>query len=86
MIARRFVSTSRTLRFLKEAANLSPRLAKATSTTPSKWAPSNGNSFRTFAEYRLVVVNQSPLAIRNKATIASGHLHNVRAEAPTATN
>lgn len=26
-----------------------------------KWKPTNGNSFRTFAEYRLKVVQQSPL-------------------------
>ncbi|CAI5759553.1 unnamed protein product [Candida verbasci] len=31
-----------------------------------KWQPTNGNSFRSFAEYRLKVSNQSPLAVRSK--------------------
>ncbi|KAK6199415.1 uncharacterized protein RJT21DRAFT_3214 [Scheffersomyces amazonensis] len=30
-----------------------------------KWNPTDGNSFRSFAEYRLKVSNQSPLAVRS---------------------
>ncbi|GEQ70389.1 hypothetical protein JCM33374_g4066 [Metschnikowia sp. JCM 33374] len=32
-----------------------------------KWQPSAGNSFRSFAEYRLRAVNQSPLKVRSAA-------------------
>jgi len=31
-----------------------------------KWQPTSGNSFRSFAEYRLKVVQQDPLAVRGK--------------------
>lgn len=31
-----------------------------------KWKPTNGHSFRTFAEYRLKAANQSPLALKMK--------------------
>ncbi|KAG7666253.1 uncharacterized protein J8A68_000206 [[Candida] subhashii] len=37
---------------------------KATQASPSKWNPTNGNSFRSFAEYRLKATNQSPLGVR----------------------
>lgn len=35
-------------------------------TTPVRWTPTHGNSFRSFAEYRLRVTNQSPLAKASK--------------------
>ncbi|KAK6463615.1 hypothetical protein DFJ63DRAFT_318679 [Scheffersomyces coipomensis] len=38
--------------------------------TQIKWKPSNGDSFRSFAEYRLKVSNQSPLKVRAKDYIS----------------
>ncbi|OBA21441.1 hypothetical protein METBIDRAFT_42309 [Metschnikowia bicuspidata var. bicuspidata NRRL YB-4993] len=36
-----------------------------------KWQPTAGNSFRSFAEYRLRAVNQSPLKLRSIAKKSS---------------
>ncbi|KAF7580189.1 putative signal recognition particle subunit [Clavispora lusitaniae] len=62
---RRF-STSAASAFKKESVQQFSNLAKA-SATPKKWQPTAGNSFRSFAEYRLKVVNQSPLKLRSLA-------------------
>lgn len=67
----RAFSTAAKVSFRKESVtqfnniikNSSP-IAKAAA--PKKWTPTNGNSFRSFAEYRLKVTNQLPLNIRFK--------------------
>ncbi|RLV91404.1 hypothetical protein JA1_003901 [Spathaspora sp. JA1] len=43
-----------------------PHSIKQQVTRGTKWQPTHGNSFRSFAEYRLKVTNNSPLAIRAK--------------------
>lgn len=60
---RRF-STSAISAFKKESVQQFNTLVKA-SASPKKWQPTTGNSFRSFAEYRLKVVNQSPLKVRS---------------------
>lgn len=48
--------------FKKESINLVKRSNTLNKEVrPFKWKPTDGNSFRSFAEYRLKVVNQSPL-------------------------
>ncbi|CAK7891481.1 hypothetical protein CAAN1_01S05358 [[Candida] anglica] len=72
-IAKRFISTTRVLKFQKEVPNWFPlNNPTTTNVAHKKWAPTNGNSFRSFAEYRLKAINQSPLAVRSKATISTG--------------
>lgn len=69
MLARSF-STGTQLFFKKESVTQFNNVLKAASgkvSTPKKWQPTNGNSFRSFAEYRLKVTNQSPLAIKSKS-------------------
>ncbi|EGW35651.1 uncharacterized protein SPAPADRAFT_58857 [Spathaspora passalidarum NRRL Y-27907] len=43
-----------------------PHNIKQQVTNATKWQPTHGHSFRSFAEYRLKVSNNSPLAIRSK--------------------
>ncbi|ODV78998.1 uncharacterized protein CANTADRAFT_6193 [Suhomyces tanzawaensis NRRL Y-17324] len=75
----RSFSTVRTLRFQKESVShfiKSSKTATPASTASvvaeggvapgPRWQPTHGNSFRSFAEYRLRLTNQSPLAIRSK--------------------
>lgn len=57
-------STSAVSAFKKESVQQFNNLVKA-SAAPKKWQPTTGDSFRSFAEYRLKVVNQSPLKIRS---------------------
>lgn len=65
---RRFLSQTTKSSFQKNAIKkMIPQQQSATrSVVINKWAPSNGNTFRTFAEYRLKVSNVSPLAIAQK--------------------
>lgn len=57
--------------FKKESVQQFNNVVKAAGPKmPAKWNPTHGNSFRSFAEYRLKVVNQSPLAVRSKSTVA----------------
>ncbi|KAG4409626.1 MAG: hypothetical protein M5F18_10710 [Asgard group archaeon] len=69
---RRFLSQTTKSNFQKNAIKkMIPQQPAARSVVINKWAPSHGNSFRTFAEYRLKVSNVSPLAIAQKR-----HNHN----------
>lgn len=64
----RAFSTSAAAAFKKESVTQFSNVMKAATTAaPKKWQPSQGNSFRSFAEYRLKAVNQSPLTLRSKA-------------------
>lgn len=65
------------LRFQKETVNQFNNIIKASTpaslnatrkaaVTPNKWQPTHGNSFRSFAEYRLKATNVSPLALKFK--------------------
>lgn len=60
----RAFSTSAVSAFKKESVQQFNNVVKAAA-SPKKWQPTTGNSFRSFAEYRLKVVNQSPLRIRS---------------------
>lgn len=60
----RSFSTSAFAAFKKESVTQFNNLAKAAA-VPKKWQPTAGNSFRSFAEYRLRAVNQSPLKVRS---------------------
>lgn len=59
----RRLSTTAIATFKKESVTKFSNLAKALA-VPKKWQPTAGNSFRSFAEYRLKAVNQLPLTIR----------------------
>lgn len=59
----RAFSTSAVSAFKKESVQQFKSISKAAA-IPKKWQPTPGNSFRTFAEYRLKAVNQSPLNLR----------------------
>lgn len=59
----RAFSTSARALFKKESVAQFNNLIKAQA-SPKKWQPTTGNSFRSFAEYRLRAVNQSPLKVR----------------------
>ena len=59
----RAFSTSAISAFKKESVQQFNNVAKAAA-VPKKWQPTPGNSFRSFAEYRLRAVNQSPLNLR----------------------
>ncbi|EMG48326.1 hypothetical protein G210_1117 [Candida maltosa Xu316] len=73
MSARNF-STSAFSLFQKAAIKKSiPTPTTTTRVVINKWTPSHGNSFRSFAEYRLKVTNQSPLA---KAAKNHNKVHN----------
>lgn len=61
----RRLSTSAAASFKKESVTQFNNLVKAAA-SPKKWQPTTGDSFRSFAEYRLKVVNQSPLVVRSK--------------------
>lgn len=68
MFTRAFSQSTKTS-FQKAAIKKSiprPTTASAAKIIVNKWQPSNGNSFRSFAEYRIKVTNQSPLAIAAK--------------------
>ncbi|KAK6459379.1 uncharacterized protein RJT20DRAFT_124603 [Scheffersomyces xylosifermentans] len=74
MYFRRAFSSINRLQFQKETAAQFIKSTKTASSaaTPvaaarngTKWQPTNGNSFRSFAEYRLKITNQSPLAVRS---------------------
>ncbi|CUM52788.1 uncharacterized protein AC631_03035 [Debaryomyces fabryi] len=68
MIAARSFSTVSRIAFQKESvAGSAFNAAKNSRNLGLKWKPTHGNSFRTFAEYRLKAANQSPLAIKLKA-------------------
>lgn len=60
----RAFSTSAVSAFKKESVQQFNNLVKAAA-SPKKWQPTTGNSFRSFAEYRLKAVNQSPLKVRS---------------------
>lgn len=60
----RAFSTSAISAFKKDSVQQFNNVAKAAA-TPKKWQPTTGNSFRSFAEYRLKAINQSPLKIRS---------------------
>lgn len=62
----RAFSTFAAAAFKKESVTQFSNVARAAA-PPKKWQPTNGNSFRSFAEYRLKAVNQSPLKLRSKA-------------------
>lgn len=62
----RAFSTSAFAAFKNESVTLFSNVARAAA-PPKKWQPTKGNSFRSFAEYRLKAVNQSPLKLRSKA-------------------
>lgn len=72
-VTKRFFSVSRTVSFETRGINWFPMNKYPTDVSigQKKWAPTNGNSFRSFAEYRLQAVNQSPLAVRSKSTSAT---------------
>lgn len=72
-VYKRFISTARTAHFKAQGINWFPlnKYPNSASASQKKWAPSNGDSFRSFAEYRLKVVNQSPLVVRSKSTVAN---------------
>lgn len=59
----RAFSTSAVSAFKKDSVQQFKRLSEAAA-VPKKWQPTPGNSFRSFAEYRLKVVNQSPLKLK----------------------
>lgn len=59
----RRLSTTAYATFKKESVTKFSNLVKALA-VPKKWQPTTGNSFRSFAEYRLKAVNQLPLTIR----------------------
>ncbi|KAG8203087.1 hypothetical protein MEM_03632 [Candida albicans L26] len=70
MFTRTFSQSTRTA-FQKAAIKKSiPRPTTPGKIIVNKWQPSNGNSFRSFAEYRIKVTNQSPLAIAAKNQLA----------------
>lgn len=62
--AARAFSTTAANAFKKESVTQFSNLIKTkTKAAPKKWQPTAGNSFRSFAEYRLRAVNQSPLQL-----------------------
>ncbi|CUM67217.1 uncharacterized protein PRCAT00004910001 [Priceomyces carsonii] len=63
MYFRRALSITKTLS--KTASEATQTQAK--NVRSSKWTPRNGNSFRSFAEYRLKVSQQSPLSVKSRA-------------------
>ncbi|CAH2352491.1 hypothetical protein CLIB1423_07S00716 [[Candida] railenensis] len=70
VVAKRFFNSTRTVKFQTKGFNWFPlnKYPQVSTVAQKKWAPTNGNSFRSFAEYRLQAVNQSPLAVRTKST------------------
>lgn len=70
MYFQRSFSTVSKLAFKKESVAQFAKSAPAQSATLSyKWGPTQGKSFRSFAEYRLKVAQQSPLSVRSKNSI-----------------
>lgn len=68
MITTRSFSNVSRIAFHKESvAGSAFNAAKNSRSIGLKWKPTYGNSFRTFAEYRLKASNQSPLAVKLKA-------------------
>ncbi|KAG2731382.1 hypothetical protein G9P44_005798 [Scheffersomyces stipitis] len=72
MYFRRTLTSLSALRFQKESAvQFIKSSSTKTVTVPSsinpvsKWQPTHGNSFRSFAEYRVKIVNLSPLEIKS---------------------
>ncbi|KAF8004014.1 hypothetical protein OXX80_002494 [Metschnikowia pulcherrima] len=59
-------STTAAKAFKKESVTQFSNLIKPRPAA-KKWQPTAGNSFRSFAEYRLRAVNQSPLNLRSAA-------------------
>jgi hypothetical protein len=69
-VARRLFQKKPVVQFIKsQQTNLTAAVGIAGSSNgvvSDRWQPKNDNSFRSFAEYRLRVTNQSPLAVASK--------------------
>lgn len=60
-VSKRSFQKEATAQFIKTATRNLPNQVIGTTATPVKWTPTHGHSFRSFAEYRLRVINLSPL-------------------------
>lgn len=69
-VARRLFQKEPVVQFIKtKQTNLNGAVGIAggsNGVASDRWQPKNDNSFRSFAEYRLRVTNQSPLAVASK--------------------